>query len=393
MFVCACLIGLAGPTPGQQLSTEGLAPGIIWEVDPLRARRIAMEQELPILACSEKLGSRDYEWWRSSVLAHPEFESIREHFVWLYVGPDASASWHQNIKTSPQRRFKLRFGHTYGSVFWLIDPFAFDQANQLANRGVDVFSTWANAAEIKLAKRAAVSQSDYEDADKLAAALATRWQHRSDEARLKLLDHDDPVVRFHALELLAQDEKLASLRKRLRPYLQSAFDPERELIYYWLARSETVPKAGLEDFLYERIKRTSEEDTVQRERRFTAALVGKYGDGRSIPRLVDMARDRTGLYGHAPTAVTSLVELARREKSWKKKISVELRTCFPEPGLDPKYLLGSSERGIEIETGKRFRLAKQVHEALEELTGKSESFPNVYDEEGYAQLLRTWKRG
>ena len=373
------------------------APEIDWHFDPVEARKEALAQSKPILACSSTVDWGDYDAWHESIVARDEFSELRDRFVWLYVWNESLLVAHRSAIEDKEarawRRFRVRFGFTYESVFCVIDPFEYRVAHQLEHLRTgdfDPLESWIHASKSKLKDHLKVDFAQFAEVEKLADDIQIGKKYRSKRMRREFLDHDSVVVRYASLAALVRSNQLDQAREWLLPFLESNHAPLMELVYHGLAQEEVVEDAGLEEYLHKRLSYNREEGHRFRWRLRAARVVGRYGDERSIARLGHMSREggdgALNLYETGP----SLLELGRREKAWRKEVIHEFSRSFPPPG-PPEYLGDHpTEDELRIALQHQLYLAKFVHDSLKELTGKRKPFPSRYDHDAYTELVRYW---
>ncbi len=106
--------------------------------------------------------------------------------------------------------------------------------------------------------------------------------------------------------------------------------------------------------------------------------LARCGNADSIEVLAPFADKTQWRNALTKSVVTTLVTIAEREKRSRKRVQAILVETFPDPVED--------ERSQRIALG----LAKHVHAALVDLTGRDPGFPAKYDEKTRSSLVKSW---
>jgi hypothetical protein len=103
------------------------------------------------------------------------------------------------------------------------------------------------------------------------------------------------------------------------------------------------------------------------------------GDAKSVDVIAPHARGtwNNGLTG---IAIDTLAAIGKRVKDAKKPATAALTDAYPEPAKDD-----DARAAQAVDT-----LAKRVHAALEDLTGKRVKFPSKYDAAAKKKLAAAW---
>jgi len=288
-----------------------------------------------------------------------------ERGVWLYVYRDFSGSDDDRAA----ERVCLRLGMTSYPQHFLVDP---ETLATLADTGRQVGSFLAafERARIPGGRTVATAES-LRAADDRAAALE---KSRSVAEARRALDDPDVLVRFRALEILAEREP-ARLVPRAEELLAVPNDPFRFLVCSALGRAARPEAAGaLESTVRE--PKDSRNPNVLRIRAVEALATS--GRAASVECIAPHASSGDFRNGLTRTAVEALAAIAGRDRAARGPAREALVASYPAPPADE-----ASERPC-------LALAKSVHAALEEITGRKVPFPSNYDGKAVERLRKAW---
>jgi len=287
--------------------------------------------------------------------------------VWLYVYRDFS----EDERDRTDERVCLRFGFSSYPQHKLVHPETLEIVGD-TGRSVESFLGAMERTKVKVSKTSAAAgllAGAEERARKLEASPTVK-------AAEGALEDEDVVVRLRAIQILSE-EKPAAIVKRAEGLLSVANDPLRYAVCEALAKEGDTSAARALDAVVSKPEGTLNPNVL---RMHAVQALARCGDAESIEAMAPLADRSQFRNALTKTVVTTLVEIAKREKKRKDRVREILVGTFPDPATD--------ERDQRIVTS----LAKSVHDALEDLTGRSVDFPGDYDAKGVEKLRRDWSR-
>jgi hypothetical protein len=299
------------------------------------------------------------------LLPNPALKPAYEQAVWLYVYRDFS----KNDADSAADRVCLRLGLTSYPQHILVDPVTLERLGD-TGRAVDSFLAAMNGVHVKKGTNADPVKL-IADADARAQALE---KSGSAAAAAKALADDDIVVRFRAVEILAEKDPAAIVPKAAE-LLAVPHDPFRFEVCRALAKAADVKSARALESTLRDAPKSLNPNVLRIE---SAKALGACGDAASIEVLRPFAASgeyRNGLTG---TAVDAIAEIVSRDAKAKAAARAALVAAFPPPATDA------------AEATMCVALAKRVHAALAKVTGKKVDFPGTYDEASRKKLVAAW---
>jgi hypothetical protein len=301
------------------------------------------------------------------LLSDHELSSSYDDVVWMYLFQDFSHS----PADRAAERVAIRFGITSWPQHFLVDPYTLAV---IGDTGRELASFRRAVAEAAVGEPGPQTSSDLVAADALAARLEDP-RASSDLARAHL-EHCDVVVRYRAVQLLAQSEpeSLVAVADELlsTPHDQIRFQVCQVLAEYGDGRA----REALELLVQE--PRPSRTPNVLRIRAVTA--LGRCGGPESIAVIAPFAASGAYFNGLTGVSIQTLVTLASRFPEHTGTVRATLKRAFPALPENP------DERELRACTG----LAKRVHSALAAVTGEDRPFPAVYDEASRRLLMADW---
>ena len=299
------------------------------------------------------------------LLPRAELRPAYDKAVWLYVYRDFSGSEADRAA----ERIALRFGLTSYPQHHMIHP---ESLTRMADTGRSVASFLGAVERTQVSKGAS-----REAADRLRAAeaRAIALESRPDpKAAMKALDDDDDVVRIRAVGILAEKSPDA-VAKRAPELLAVPNDPLRFAVCAVLGK---VGGPEVAPALIELVNDPKESLNPNVLRISAVEALARCGDETAVEAIAPHAASgnyRNGLTGRA---ILTLVEIAKRKKKARPAVVEALRNGYPTPVAEER-----ERRMCEA-------LARRVHEALAEVTGKRVPFPDVYDEAARSRLRESW---
>jgi len=299
------------------------------------------------------------------LLPNPALKPAYDKAVWLYVYRDFSSS----ADDSAAERICLRLGMTSYPQTLLIDPSTLARLGD-TGRTVETFLPAVNAVHVKKSASLECVKA-VAAADERAKALQSA---PSPAAALKALDDADIVVRYIALGILAEKDP-GKLVARAGELLAVPHDPFRYEVCRVLAKAGDVKAAPALESLLRDAPDSLNPNVVRIEA--ARALAGA-GSADSIQALRPFAASGDYRNGLTLASIDAISAIAARDKLAKPRAREALLEAYPEPAQE------ESERTMCV------ALAKQVHAALGDLTGKKVKFPERYDEAARAKLIEQW---
>ena len=282
--------------------------------------------------------------------------------VWVYV----YRTFKKDADDRAAERISLRFGVTSWPQLFLADPETFEILVH-TGRSVESFTKAMNG--VQMTKHASTSSHGaLLRAEEAAIALETQPKVKT---ALKYIDGGDIVVRTRALEVLAEEQPKAIVRRAVE-LLQVPSDPFRYTVCQVLAKAAD-PKAAtaLESLVVD--PKDSLNPNVLRMRAVQA--LATCGDADSVAVIAPHASSGAYFNGLTGVSVDALATIAERDKKARKPVRVALIGAYPEPPGPEK---------AEREARACKALAKRIHKAL----GSKLRFPSDYDAAAREKLMR-----
>lgn len=300
------------------------------------------------------------------LLSAPELAAHYDDVVWFYLFQDFSKS----PADRAAERLAIRFGISSWPQHFLVDP---HNLTKLADTGRSLPTFAAAVAAAK------VRSGPADPTPKELAALDALAQKLEDGGEVKLakqhLHHTDRVIACRALQLLAERAPDAIVADAGR-LLAVPNDQIRGIVCDLLAKHGST---AIRDVLHGLVERPapSENPNVLRIRAVTA--LARCGDESTVALLGPLANGPAN-NGLTTTAIRTLAALGAREPKARPAAVRVLVAAFPAPAA------GTDAAAARMQIG----VAKAVHQALQELTGKQVPFPETWDEAARRKLAKAW---
>jgi len=333
------------------------------------AHRQALQTGKPIFIYFTKTYCPHCVVMEKELLANEVLQPAYSKIVWLYVFRDFSG----NERDRAAERVSLRFGLTSWPQHLLIDPASLAVIGD-TGRSAKRFHAAVDRANTRVKPSRNLDMvARVEKATSRAIALE---KSATIETALKSLADDDIVVRYRALQFLAEKQPglVASHALQL---LKTPNDPFRFEVCNVLAK---VGDAEAANALHELVKRPTQSRNPNVLRITAVKALATCGTAESIPVIAPYATSGAYLNSLTSVSVKTLANLAQRDPELRPTVREILLRSYPQPNADPSV------------TQKRYctNLARQVHAALEGTTGKKVSFPTEYDRAARTLLIESW---
>ncbi len=297
------------------------------------------------------------------LLPDPQLKPAYERVIWLYVYRDFS----KGPADVAAERVALRLGMTSYPQHLLVDP---GSLAILADTGRSVES-FLKAVERAKAKRGEGAAARIRAAEARAAA---REESGAVAAARKALSDEDIVVRYRAIQILAEKDPKA-VAADAEALLATPNDPFR----FEVCRALKKAADGQAARVLERVLAEPKESLNPNVLRIEAGgALGACGDAARVGALAPFAAAADWRNGLTGVCVDAIAEIAKREKSARAAAKEALLASYPKPAAEP-----GEARGTEA-------LAKRVHGALSAVTGKKVDFPADYDAKAVERLKKAW---
>jgi len=289
--------------------------------------------------------------------------------VWLYVFRDFSKS----AADRAAERIALRFGLTSWPQHLLVDPDSLRVVGDTGRTSQRFLSAVDRAASRVKPSRSLMSAERVQRADARAMELE---KNRNVALAGEYLADADIVVRFRALETLAEKQPKAVAAQALQ-LLRVPNDPFRYEVCKVLAKTGDSAAA---DALQQIVKQpaNSRNPNVLRMRAVTA--LAACGDQDSVAVIAPFASSGQFLNSLTATSVSALAAIADRRPAAKNAVRDVLKRSYPQPPAKP----------TAVQQRYCLSLAKKVHAALQQVTGRQVAFPAEYNRSTRGMLIQSW---
>ncbi len=306
------------------------------------------------------------------LLATKELAAEYDGVVWMYLFQDFT---HSEADRAAER-IAIRFGISSWPQHFLVDPFTL---TKVADTGRSLATFRAAVQSTNVVQRDAVpSVEQLAQWDALAISLE---QDTGVELARKHLRHADRVVAFRALQTVAKLAP-ASLVEASGWLLAQPNDQIRGLVCDVLARHGDA--AACEALHGLAAKPTDSENPNVLRIRAVKALA-RCGTAASVPVVEPFATSGAYRNGLTMTAIQTLVAIAERVPATKSDVVAVLAKAFPAVPAGT-----GGEAALTAELRMATALARNVHAALQALTGKQVAFPDVWTDAARAHLMASW---
>lgn len=304
------------------------------------------------------------------MLPDAALKPVYDKVAWVYVYRDFSNS----DADRAAERVSIRCGITAWPGLVLMDPSTMQVIGE-ARRDKDGFVADLTAAAAR-AKKGGKALDEWKAAEAKVAALHA---NPTAGAAAKLVEDADIVVRTLALRVLVAKEP-GRVAERAADLLAVPNDAFRFEVCDALEKNANPKAARALDAVLADPKDSRNPNRLRME---AAQALAACGDAASVAALAPFASSGAFYNGLTGGSVDALAAIAARHPESKeavKKVLVDAYPAPPDPAKDaraPKFAEA---------------LAKKVHAALKAVTGKDVKFPEVYDEDGRTELLKSWQR-
>lgn len=305
------------------------------------------------------------------LLSSPDLKPYYDQVVWFYLFQDFSHS----AEDRQAERLAIRFGISSWPQHFLVDP---TDLKNLGSTGRQLSSFAKAVKKARLGKQIQPSPEDLKSYDLLAAKIG---RSKGTSLAKKHLTHRDVVVRFRAIEKLAQ-KKPSLVVKQATELLSLNHDQTRYLICEVLAKHGTAQVAPS---LHKLLKDPGPSRNPNVVRCRAAQALSRCGDSSSLAALETHLAFGNPLNSLTRYCLDALKAIVKRHPKTKAQAVSILHQAFPK--------LPELRKGADTEKRHKpyLRLAQQVHELLIEYTGKRRAFPKQYDNQSREKLIRTWQ--
>lgn len=368
MFIAIGLLTTSAKAQSEKGNSKTPPVGPPWVTDFAEARSLAIQSGKPIFLYSTKTYCPHCVIMERELLSNTELSSSYDDVIWMYLFQDFS---HSEADRAAER-VAIRFGISSWPQHFLIDPKNLKVIGDTQRR-LKTFR--AAVASVKLGDSAVVpSLRALTEADHLAEQLEVK---QDAEQALALLGHEDVVVRYRAIEILA-DKKPEEIVKRAGPLLAVEHDQTRYAVCAVLAEfgdESTAP--ALEAIVRDPGK--SRNPNVARIRAVQA--LASCGTAESLKVVRSHAASGVYFNGLTGVSIDTVLAIAKRHPESEKAARVILKDAFP--------ILPTNDKPERDKTACT-RLAQRVNEALCKLTGETIDFPDEYTNQSREALINRW---
>ena len=307
------------------------------------------------------------------LLSDPELAKNYGDVVWMYLFQDFT---HSEADRAAER-IAIRFGISSWPQHFLVDPFTL---TKLADTGRNLDSFRAAVKRAKVAPGVAKpSAAELAAADALAASIEVGDDLRKAKQCLR---HADRVVVFRALQAIAKRAP-----KELVPEAASLLavpnDQIRGIVCDVLAEHGDIE---VRDLLHGIVRDPGQSENPNVMRIRATKALARCGDASSLAVIEPFATSGAYRNGLTTMSIGVVAAIAARDGKAKAAAIALLAKAYPAvpTGGEADAKLAATERRM-CEA-----LAKNVHEALQQLTGKQVAFPSEYTDETRKTLMASW---
>ncbi|MBL8754955.1 MAG: HEAT repeat domain-containing protein [Planctomycetes bacterium] len=303
------------------------------------------------------------------LLSDPQLAKDYDGVVWMYLFQDFT---HSDADRAAER-IAIRFGISSWPQHFLVDPTTLAKVGD-TGRNLESFRAAVTKAEVA-AGAPKPSVEELAALDELAASL----EANADVATAKKhLLHEDRVVAFRAMQTLAKQapEELVAEAGRLLAV------PNDQIRGATCDALSALGDGAARDALHALVRSPAHSENPNVLRIRATKALARCGDASSLAVVAPFAASGEYRNGLTNTAIQTVVAIAERDaKATTEAVAILARAYPPLPtGTEA----GREQRMCEA-------LAKNVHEALAKLARKQVPFPEKYDDETRAKLMRSWQ--
>jgi hypothetical protein len=301
------------------------------------------------------------------LLSDPKLAKSYGDVVWMYLFQDFSKSEEDRAA----ERVAIRFGISSWPQHFLVDPFTL---KTLADTGRSLESFTAAVAKATVEKTEPTpSVADFAAFDALARSLE---KDGSLALAQKHLQHPDIVVSYRAVEIVARKAP-AVLVKASAVLLTSPNDQIRYAVCDALASEGDT---GARDPLHAVLRDPEASRNPNVLRIHAVKALARCGDASSLAAIEPFATSGAWRNGLTRTAIDAIIAICEREAKARRQAIEILAKAYPAPPAPEEA----------AEQKPCVALAKDVHSALEKLSGRHVAFPSDYTAEKRAELMKAW---
>lgn len=302
------------------------------------------------------------------LLSDPELAKDYDSVVWMYLFQDFTHS----DEDRAAERIAIRFGISSWPQHFLVDPFTL---TKLADTGRSLPTFRAAVQRAKVAAGPAKpGVEELAAADALAASLETSEDVKKAK---QYLQHTDRVVAFRALQTVVKKAP-KELVAESAALLAVPNDQIRGLVCDVLAEHGDVEAR---DALHGIVRDPGQSENPNVLRMRAVKALSRCGDASSLAVIDPFATSGQYRNGLTMTSIRTVVAIAGRIGKAKGDAVAILARAYP--ALPAGKDAAAEQRMCES-------LAKDVHAALKELTGKAVAFPADYTAATRAKLMQSW---
>ncbi|HZN37885.1 MAG TPA: HEAT repeat domain-containing protein [Planctomycetota bacterium] len=287
--------------------------------------------------------------------------------VWMYLFQDFSKSEQDRAA----ERVAIRFGISSWPQHFLVDPFTLKTLAD-TGRSLDSFTAAVERTNVEKSEPTP-SVADFVAFDALARSLE---KDASLALAQKHLQHEDIVVSYRAVEIAAKKAP-AVLVKASAALLTSPNDQIRYAVCDALA-SEGDP--GSPEPLHAMLRDPGASRNPNVLRIHAVKALARCGDALSLAAIEPFATSGAWRNGLTRVSIDSIVAICGREAKARRQAIEILAKAYPAP---PAPEEAAEQKPCES-------LAKDVHSALEKLSGKRVAFPHDYTPSKRDELMKAW---
>ena len=299
------------------------------------------------------------------MLPRAELKPHYDDLVWLYVFRDFSGS----EADLAAERICLRLGFTSYPQHWLLDPVTLERKKS-TGRFLASFTAAAKAVKIPAGEDVSAVAA-MRDAEARAAKLR---KSRSVKEAKKAIDETDVVLRYRALQVLAEKAP-KEVVSRAASLLEMPNDPIRFLTCKVLGEAADADAAAA---LAAIAARPTESLNPNVLRMSAVRALGNCGDAASVAAVATYATTGDTRKALTGVAIDALAEIAGRHRDARETAAAALNRAWPATKHEP------------AEARRVMGLVKQVHSALEKVTGKKAKLPKTWNEAALAEMKKAF---
>lgn len=299
------------------------------------------------------------------LLSDPQLAKSYGDVVWMYLFQDFSKSEEDRAA----ERVAIRFGISSWPQHFLVDPFTLKTLAD-TGRSLESFTAAVGRARVEKAE-ATPSVADFATFDALARSLE---KDQSVALAQKHLQHADIVVSYRAVQIVAKKAP-AVLVEASGSLLTSPNDQIRYAVCEALA---SEGNAEAREPLHTMLRDPGPSRNPNVLRIHAVKALARCGDASSLAAIEPHATSGAWRNGLTRTSIDAIVAIGEREAKWRHQAVEILAKAYPALPEE-----AAEQKACET-------LAKDVHKALEKLSGKRVAFPREYTAAKRDELMKAW---